>query len=304
MMGFDEDFLGKEYTVKLPIHSLDKHLIINYSRFSVCHNKDRRLALFSASNNRDSRWKIDRRKFRKDRINLKSKYQIGDEFYSSPTIDKSSTDDSNVFDRGHITAKHYVDWGETRDQAEKSSDDSFYFTNCTPQFWQINQDPGAWNKLEAFVMKKLGAKGVSVISGQIFREDDPIAVYKNKKTGKSQEIQIPLKFWKLVYYINGNKLKRIAFVIKQDKEVYNLSFIKKKRFKILETFRADPFDKLPKTLKAFIVDPKEIEKITKLKFQEAEDYFSSGARILKADTESLSQVNYFELSEVDILDYL
>ena len=73
-----------------------------------------------------------------------------------------------------------------------------------------------------------------------------------------------------MYYRYDNRLKRIAFVFKQDKVVYSFPFISP-----VETISEipDPFDALEDDLKTYIVDPSLIEKATALKFTPAVNYF-------------------------------
>ena len=151
-------------------------------------------------------------------------------------------------------------------------------------------------------MDNLNGKDVSVISGQIFRNDDPIATYINKKTGLRNKLQIPLKFWKVVYYIHNNVLKRIAFVIRQDKQVYKLPFIKRVGLKRSEVLKADPFDTLPKSLKIYIVNLSLIEDATNLKFSNGKDYLQGEKHLINEPIKR--ERNFIELSTVNILDYL
>ena len=54
--------------------------------------------------------------------------QVGDELYAS-----------NPFDRGHLVRRLDPAWGRTLRVAKVANDDTFHFTNCTPQHAQVQR---------------------------------------------------------------------------------------------------------------------------------------------------------------------
>src|SRR5947208_1987598 len=57
---------------------------------------------------------------------------------------------ANPFDRGHLVRRLDSTWGDTVDEAKQHGDDSFHFTNCSPQFWSFNQGKQLWAGLEDY----------------------------------------------------------------------------------------------------------------------------------------------------------
>ena len=286
MWGFDTGFLGTDcsWEVFLPQLSNPAYSLIPYTHFSVYHNLNRKLALYSACNINEKFPGIPRRSFRKDLIHLGAEDQLGDGFYKSKTLDHPTKKNANVFDRGHIISRQYPQWGETKDIAKRGADDTFYYSNAAPQVPEVNQFD--WKDLELFIIDELSLKKISVLSGLILSQNDPIASYINSYSKDEEQIQIPLKFWKIVYYIYENQLKRIAFVFKQDQIVYNLPFITKVE-QLKESI--DPFDFLPESLKTYIVNPLLIEEATNLKFTTAKNYFDSQEFKWRADKKDFSK---------------
>ena len=258
---------------------------------------DRKLALFSACNISAKFPGIPRRSFRKDLVHLGANEQLGDGFYKSKTLDHPKRKNANVFDRGHIISRQYPQWGKTAAIAKKGTDDSFYYPNAAPQVPEVNQLD--WKDLELFIIDELSVKKLSVLSGLFLSNKDPIATYIDSYTQKEEYIQIPLKFWKIVYYNYENQLKRIAFVFKQDEIVYSLPFITK-----IEQLKnsIDPFDFLPEDLKTYIVNPLLIEE-TKLKFTPAKNYFDSQAFKWEVDIKDISK-NLIEFDKASLGNYL
>lgn len=209
--GYDENFLGKP----LPLPTLSPALrdkvayrldqpdnpVLDYTNFSIVMNKDRRQAFVTAVNidgsqsknvPRDGEWSIDGR--------IPRDAQLGNEAYSR-----------NPIDRGHLVRRNDPAWGS---QAHQASDDTFAYTNASLQHEALNQKE--WLALEDHVLgsaKALGEK-MTVLTGPIFRDDDP--KFDNKGAVKPPT-QIPMQFYKVVVW-NDKKdgLKGAAFVLSQE----------------------------------------------------------------------------------------
>ena len=295
MQGFSSFFLSNDekYRVNLPTASNSRYTLISYTHFSVYQNIDRKLALYSACNIGEKIPGIPRRSFRKDIEHPKRDEQLGDEFYKSVTIDHPTRTNANVFDRGHIVSKQYPQWGASEAVAKKAADDTFFYPNASPQVPEVNQMD--WKDLEEFIVDELELKKVSVLSGLVLSANDPVATYVDSVSGEQEQFQIPLKFWKIVYYRYDNQLKRIAFVFKQDKVVYSFPFISP-----VETISEipDPFDALEDDLKTYIVDPSLIEKATALKFTPAVNYFDENADFQSNLTDFQPKIAVFNKAEL------
>lgn len=212
--GYDSNFL--EETIPLPnlsdpmivdcvkLKNSDDHEL-KYTNFSVVMSKSRCLAFFTAVNIDGSKLKkLDREKdawYFDPRID--KKYQYGPEVYSK-----------NDLDRGHLVRRLDPVWG---DNYVDANEDTFHFTNCSPQHKDLNQK--TWLKLEDYVLKNadLHDLKVNVFTGPVFRKDDML--YKD-------HFLIPADFWKVVTIIkkDGN-ISATAYLQTQKKLIDGLKFV-------------------------------------------------------------------------------
>ncbi|WP_422081479.1 DNA/RNA non-specific endonuclease [Ulvibacterium sp.] len=271
-MSYTNNFLGDSFKVELPtLAATNESVLIHYTHFSTCFFKPRKFALYCACNipTLDKRINIKRpssKFFRKDEDNLELEYQIGQDFYYCIENDHPTVDNRNLLDRGHIIRREYPQW-KNEEIATKASRETFYFTNIAPQYYSLNQ--GDWQELEDYVIDEVKNR-VSVFSGCIFDDKDPVALYKGAETRKVQGFVIPLKFWKIVYYMKDSKLHRIGFVLSQEKVVKDLDFVFSPNEKIKLLFSTkDPFAHLDEDLVPYIVDVSAIEFSTGLSFTPA-----------------------------------
>lgn len=211
--GYDPVFLGK--SVPLPQVSEDilkdcvtlkdgSGIELKHTHFSLVMNKSRRLALYTAVNidgtqsqsiqREKDKWYFDPR--------IEKEYQCGPELYAN-----------NDLDRGHLVRRLDPVWGSL---AKQANDDTFHFTNCSPQHKHLNQE--TWANLEDYILKNAGKYGlkVSVFTGPIFREDD--IIYRG-------EYQIPAEFWKVVVLVkeDGN-ISATAYLQTQKNLIRDLEF--------------------------------------------------------------------------------
>ena len=213
-LGYNPLFLGKDYEVPLPTLSKemekdtakteDGNYVLDYMHFSIVMKKSRGLAYFTAVNidgtdevkikRTADKWKFDPR--------ISKDYQYGEEVYTN-----------NELDRGHLVRRTDPNWGKN---AMKANEDTFHFTNSTPQHKNLNQK--TWVELEDYIFRNavLNQFKVSVFTGPVFREDD--MVYR-------QKYQIPAEFWKVVVMIKENgKLSATAYLQTQKNMIENLEF--------------------------------------------------------------------------------
>jgi len=226
--GFDENFLGPEYTVWLP--DLNANLLqdaaklfnqnnqetdeteLKYTHFSVALSKSRRFAFYSAANVHFShRWSLGPRadQWRWDE-RIPRKYQLDEWFYAN-----------NQFDRGHLSRHKDVRWGRTPEEALQAAQDSCSWTNCVPMHSQFNQkgdDTPLWFELEHYILEGcVEASGfkAQIITGPVLAADDP--EYKN--------IQYPVSFWKIVAAVNSKKkLFATAYLLSQAETLDKFGF--------------------------------------------------------------------------------
>jgi len=215
-MGYDPVFLGERHEVPLPVllgktaeDALENGRVYDFTHFSIVMNKRRKFAVYSAACVDKSRfvniprtnrlWHLD------DRIGAMN--QVGPEYYAQ-----------NDYDKGHLTRRRDVCWGE-RHEAEKANRDSFCYANIVLQHHNFNT--GVWNCLEDWILNRMESeKKLIVYTGPIFREDDE--EYCGVRGQPGCQVKIPFGFWKSVFFVDGqHRLKSLSFLILQSPERFN-----------------------------------------------------------------------------------
>jgi DNA/RNA non-specific endonuclease len=213
-VGYDSTFLGLDYKVELPglseemkkdVSYMDNgSYVLDYTHFSIVMCRSRCLAYFTAVNidgnqaknikrSGDS-WNFDPR--------IPEDAQYGDELYAK-----------NDLDRGHLVRRLDPVWG---DKAIQANNDTFHFTNSSPQHKNLNQK--IWLDLENYILKNAQNHNlkVSVFTGPVFRSDDMI--YRGK-------FKIPAEFWKVAVMIKDDgKMSATAYLQTQKNMIENLEF--------------------------------------------------------------------------------
>jgi endonuclease G len=182
-----------------PADGLPKY-VLPYHHYSVVLSTKRRLAFFTAVNidgtleqtlgkREQDRWIFDHR--------LESRLQIGNEWYGKP------------FDRGHLVRRLDPAWGRTKSIAKTANDDTFHFTNCSPQHARFNQGKNLWQGLENYLLDTSNKEDrrINVFTGPIFEKDDP--VYEG--------VQVPRRFWKVVSWVRPDgSMGAAGFIVSQE----------------------------------------------------------------------------------------
>lgn len=209
--GYAADFLG----VPVPLPALSEELaaqaavntqatvepryLLPYHHFTVVMNKARRLAFFTAVNidgalSREPKrardhWYFDRR--------LAQDEQTGKDVY-----------DGNDLDLGHLVRRLDPAWGESDAVAKLANDDTFHFTNCSPQHKDFNRNKTRWAGMEDYILNhadNLKFK-VNVFTGPVFAADDD--AYRS--------VQLPRQFWKVVTMVKTDgELSATAYLLSQ-----------------------------------------------------------------------------------------
>lgn len=237
--GYNAAFLGKEFTVALPVlndtmikdiaTTTDGKRVLDYTHFSIAMSQSRRLAFFTAVNidgnqlvdvkRSSDRWYFDPR--------IDESYQLGNDFYQS-----------NDIDRGHLVRRRDPNWGI---DAVKANEHTFHFTNSSPQHKNFNQK--VWLDLEDYLLDNARdyEMKVSIFTGPVFCDSD--RVYGGA--------QIPSQFWKVAVMVKGGtELSATAYLQTQEDLIGgNLEFVYGK----FETYQ---------------VPVEQIEKLTGLNFGE------------------------------------
>jgi len=214
MVGYNPNFLGQE--VPLPSFSasligsvlnrtgLEREIYAQYHNYTVVMNRELRTPIFAAVNidqtkiksvRRSSDWRIDSR--------IGADYQLNNDYYYR-----------NPWDRGHLVRRAAAAWGETVTEAKHASDDTFFFSNCSLQHENLNQDE--WLALEDWVMNLTAdaTNKINVVTGPFFGETPRSITPQGRTTAL-----IPSGFFKVITFINSNReLETRAFVMLQDNQ--------------------------------------------------------------------------------------
>lgn len=224
--GYEDDFLPVQIPLPVLTAAALKHGdpvsvagadddVLRYRHFSVVLNGDasRRLAFFTAVNIDGARWtSLERGNdawWYDGRI--PEECQNGDELYGNEPVPSK-----NYFDRGHLVRRLDPVWGGIR-EAKQANDDTFHWTNCSPQYWGFNQGEDLWLGLENFLLYNTDEENVraNVFSGPIFREDDE----------EHRGILIPQFFWKVIAVADKNdKLYSSGYIVSQEDYALNIPF--------------------------------------------------------------------------------
>ncbi|ADX72897.1 endonuclease [Pseudarthrobacter phenanthrenivorans] len=216
--GYDAEFLGTP--VPLPVLTAEQRAdtalnqaaapgqdptVLNYHHFSLVMQRTRRLALYTAVNvdgHLSKSPKRDRNKWYFD-PRLKRSEQTGEDLYAD-----------NDFDRGHLVRRLDPAWGPD-DVALAANDDTFHFTNCSPQHKKFNQGASLWAGLEDYLLDRARAERLrlTVFTGPVFAAGDP----------EFQGTRIPLAFWKIpVFRRPGGSPSASGYMISQHELVEDM----------------------------------------------------------------------------------
>lgn len=285
--GFNPEFLKDDVVtenVTLPIlgnrHKNDlapvsdnTKSIVDYFNYSVQLSISRKLPFFTASNidgilfkkaSRAASWKKDERV--KD-------YQWGTELYSA---------DKSDFDKGHMTKREDVQWGETPGLAQKAADSTFFYSNAAPQHKDLNR--AIWKSLEDYILHtetRPNSLKVCVFTGPILSKNDPAFVTKIK----DETILIPTLFWKVIVFPKSDgKLYRVGFMMSQNRLLIENGIVEELEVSSDEDELFMQFDDAA----TYQVNISLIEKLADIKFPKAIDSFED------------ERTNKLVLKEIDI----
>lgn len=211
--GYDPDFLGQRVELPripadlkgdiAPLKDGSGHEL-KYTNFSVVMNKARKLAFFTAVNI--------------DGVQLQPHKRDSDKWYFDPRIEREAQMGPEVYskndlDRGHLVRRLDPVWGS---RAVEANEDTFHFTNCSPQHKNLNQK--TWQELEDYILRNTDVHNlrVTVFTGPVFRADDML--YRGK-------FQIPAEFWKVVVMVKQDgSLSATAYLQTQKNLIEDLEF--------------------------------------------------------------------------------
>lgn len=221
--GYREDFLGPDPCLHVPIPDLNAEVredavtvdrklrgisryVLDYTHFSVVMSRARKLARYTAVNIDGSQDAVVRRRNTSWRID--------------PRIDSDLQTDNalyhhNKLDRGHLVRRLDPVWG-AKEEALLAEEDTFHYTNASPQHAQINQK--SWLHLEDYLLFNANNRDfkLTVFTGPIFHDCDP--AYRG--------VQIPQSFWKVAVMVSPEgRLHATAYKVGQAEHMDDLEFV-------------------------------------------------------------------------------
>jgi endonuclease G len=213
---------GKETVARLADESFE----LKYHRFSVVMHKQRRLALFTASNvswQSEDKFLADGHKPTRDELNgfeddnTQEAWVIDSRISAEEQLpDKFFIKDQGAFDRGHIVRRDDVAWGNSFEDMQMGNGDTFHTTNCSPQVAKFNQATKGidnWGDLEKLIEDETTAERVIVFAGPVLDPTDKR--FSGVDSNGPVKVQVPKQFWKIVIAKTENGPKAFGFVLKQ-----------------------------------------------------------------------------------------
>jgi endonuclease G len=194
--GYDPAFLGP--SVPLPGLTTDAAtVLLRYLHYSVLFRPDRKFAALTALDldgarliqlDRTDKWLLDPR--------VPHDAQAGPAIYAD-----------NHLDRGHLVMRASSAWGATEEEARQAEAETFFFTNAAPQASSFNQGRELWLGLEEYLLEHAATfdRKLAVFAGPVLDPDDP--PYRG--------IQIPLRFWKVVAFVQDGALAATGYILDQ-----------------------------------------------------------------------------------------
>jgi endonuclease G len=247
--GYIANFLGVDVPMPEPADlsvvakAKDGSSVLSYQNFSIVMHRQRRLALFTASNvtaepslkqpdpsrrytrkalsglgpNDQERWFPDTR--------LDEAFQLPDVFF---------TRDQGAFDKGHIVRREVVAWGTTYDLLRRANGDTYHVTNCSPQvadFNQASRGEDNWGDLENHILAGAASERYCQFAGPVLAPDDDVFVGADGGRARVR-VRIPSRFWKVIVVRTDNGIEAYGFVLEQD-----FSAVPVEEFLVPESFR-------------------------------------------------------------------
>ncbi len=309
--GYKTSFIGKNFKVNHPGFSdeLKTDILkfgnsrtgrINYIHYSVVASKTRKLAIYSAANISGISFK---KITRKEVFQGKSEKWFEDERIGNGVLNQELYDaKKDDFDRGHMTKREDTQWGRSKDDARKAAFDTFHFPNCAPQVLELNRR--IWRSLEDYILKNevlnraLEKKlRICAFTGPVLKANDPIFV----KKVEGEAIQIPELFWKVIYYLDKNKvLSRVAFMMGQRDILKHKGVVKEHPLDPFEGVTVpDEFFHDYKDAETYQVNVETVERFTGLHFMHCrEPYTDTRPTPLIVEDAELDVEDFFEGKKV------
>ena len=216
--GFDVDLPELSYEVLKEVAQLNnsKGYELKYLNYSIVMHAKRRTAIYAAGN-------VDGKLLWK---NIMEGPMPGrPQWTFDPRLDKQHQPDDAIFStamqRGHLFKREDAVQGVDEDALKLSDMHSFVITNATPMIGNFNNVE--WGDLEDYISDHLSAGNrASYFAGPIFDVEDKF--FNELKANvpspdKRKGMRVPAKFWKVLAWVEDEKLRAAGFVLDQSEEI-------------------------------------------------------------------------------------
>lgn len=225
--GYSPTFLGEDHPIHLPqmTSEVEREVArlkgsdeseLKYEHFSVVMNKERRTAFFAAGNI--------------DGSQLWGAQHLGGlpkrpSWSWDPRLDEQSQPDDTIFgnamQRGHLFKREDAVWGSDRQAMKRADELCFSIPNATPMIGNFNNVE--WGDLEDIITRECQAGNkVSYFAGPVFRSTDSFFNELRANvpaTERRKGMRVPQSFWKIVAWVEEDKLKAAGFMLSQADEI-------------------------------------------------------------------------------------
>ncbi|MDV6375895.1 DNA/RNA non-specific endonuclease [Deinococcus arenicola] len=185
---------------------------LKYMHSTIRMSQKRKLAYYTAVNIDGEHWVA----LKRERDVWQYDDRIPREAQAGPALYSNEPGAKGWFDRGHLVRRQDPIWGSGEDP-QTANDDTFVWTNCSPQHWSFNQSDQFWLGLENFILSNVSHDKLraTVFSGPVFTADDEA----------HRGIQIPKAYWKIVAVVDEQgQLHASAYSVPQDQFATDITF--------------------------------------------------------------------------------
>lgn len=209
MSGYQPDFLGADFQIDIPWINYDvyadvlkrdelrRNYIADYLHYSVVMSQRNRQAYLSICNLDQSKYRsVGGRNWFVD-YRIGAEYQLDNRYYKDAAVDGK-----NYWDRGHLTRRTAVTWGDDDATARRASNESCSYANACLQHRNFNEDE--WRipeKIAAYFDRDKNDR-LSIMTGPLFSPNDRWFEPTHFDVAPGR---VPAGFWKVLYYIDRKK---------------------------------------------------------------------------------------------------
>jgi len=195
--AYDPFFLGKGTEIEWNeerFSNKERFVTLQHEHYKTIYDRKLKTPIVSYANvdfeKRKSTKLSELRTFTFDPL-ISSDDQYGDEFYVN-----------DKFDKGHLTQRLSVSWGNSVDEAITAQRQADYYTNIVAQYAELNRV--VWSSIEDVAQKIAKENGRTIeITGSWFDTNGSAEKIYDWNAAKTAKRRVPDAFWKCIVAANG-----------------------------------------------------------------------------------------------------